>query len=127
MISTVCSVCSKTISQHEGDFPCKPPQLNVKDYKCRNNFVLIKIVKLDEQRGLVMPDTSIHGKEFHVMAKGPKVDNLQEGDKVLIVSRVEGDGSQVQNYYPLPNDKDYFVVDEKYLALVLWSKTKKEE
>ena len=41
-------------------------------YKPRNDYVLVKIVDLGETpSGIATPQTSIHGKEFHVLADGP--------------------------------------------------------
>jgi hypothetical protein len=127
--SMVCPTCKKTISTHVGDFPCKLPGPNVANYRCRNSYVLIKCVKLDQtSTGLAMPDTSIHGKEFHVTAKGPAVVDLEIGDKVMVTAdaRKTDEGDLTVSYYPLPNDKDYFVVDQKYVALILWSKKEKK-
>jgi len=124
-VLTTCPICKKTMGQHVGDFPCKPPGPNVANYRCRNDNVLIRCVKLDQTHaGLVMPDTSVHGKEFHVVAKGPNVVDLEVGDKVLVTADAKktDEGDLVVSYYPLPNDKDYFVVGQKYVALILWSK-----
>lgn len=82
-------------------------------FTVRNDFVLIRSVKLEEVRGLAMPDTAIEGKKFIVEAIGDKVENLKVGDSVLAVGNL---GTTV---FPLPNHKDLVVVRQEAVALIV--------
>ena len=83
-------------------------------YKPRNDYVLVKIVDLGETpSGIATPQTSIHGKEFHVLAVGPKVDGLKVGDKVLMLGKVNVE------YFQLPMAKDLIAIKQEHVVLVV--------
>ncbi len=77
----------------------------------RNDYVLVRVVQLEEWHGLVMPETSIQGKEFVVEGIGPHVEDLEVGDKVLMT------GNMGVTYYPIPNQKDLIITKQENVAL----------
>jgi len=86
-------------------------------FKCRNDFVLIRVVDVGmSEGGVAIPQISIQGKEFHVEAVGPDVNELEVGDKVMMI------GKQWNEYYPLPNCKDLLVIKQEFIVLVLEEK-----
>lgn len=79
----------------------------------RNDYVIVRRVMLGQTPGGVLtPDTSIEGVEHVIAAIGPKVENLNIGDKVLII------GTLGKDYGFLPNSKDLFVTKESNVVLV---------
>ena len=83
------------------------------NFRPRNDFVLIKIVDVGESPGgVAIPQISVQGKEFHVVATGPKVFDLHVGDQVLMV------GKQGIDYYPLPNSIDLLVIKQEHVVLI---------
>jgi hypothetical protein len=83
------------------------------NYRVRTNFVLCRIVKVEEVDGIAMPDQAIEGKEFHVVGKGRNVTDLEVGDKVLL------GGPRGSEFYPVPGKKDLVVVLEENVVLVI--------
>ena len=81
-------------------------------YLPRNDFVLFRIVNKRVVRGLLMPDASAQGQERVVVAVGPKVENLNVGDKVLVIGVVG------QDTVPLPSDPSLYLTRESNIALV---------
>lgn len=90
----------------------RPGQTSAVNMVPRNDMALVRIVDIGQARGIAMPEVSIQGKEFIVVAVGPKVEKLESGDKVLMIGNV-GD-----NYYPLPDCKDLIVIKETNCVLV---------
>ena len=83
-------------------------------YRPRGDFVLIRIVELGQTvSGIAMPQTAVQGKEFQVVAIGPQVDDLMEGDKVLMIGKLNTD------YFALPNSKELIVIKQEYVVLVV--------
>ena len=83
------------------------------DFRPRNDYVLIRIVELGQNpAGIAIPQISAQGKEFHVVAVGPDVEDLDVGDKVLML------GSKNTTYFELPNSKDLIVMKEENVVLV---------
>jgi len=82
-------------------------------FRPRNDFVLVKIIDLGvNEAGIAMPQMSIQGKRFEVVAIGPDVEDLHVGESVLMIGQV-GD-----NYYPLPNSKDLLVIRQENVVLI---------
>ena len=81
-------------------------------WKPRNDWCLVRIVDLGEVRGIAMPDTAIQGKEFVIVAVGEEVDDLEAGNKVLMM------GKQAVEFFPLPNSKDLIVIKQEHVVLV---------
>lgn len=79
-------------------------------YRPRNDNVIIRKVKRGKVRGLHMPDQSAEGVDFFVVAAGPKVEDLEAGDRVMIMGR------GTETYYPVPGEPDLIVIQEKMVA-----------
>lgn len=76
-------------------------------YKPRGDRVLIRRVQVGEtDSGIAVPDASIEGFYHVVEAIGPKVEELDVGDKVLLV------GTQNVHYAFVPNSRDLIVTRE---------------
>lgn len=90
-------------------------------YVPRNDWCVIAIRKVEVLEGAIaMPDTAQAGKEFIVVAVGPKVENLKQGDKVLMTGGSVGqDGAVEITFYPLPDRSDMGLVRERNVALVI--------
>lgn len=81
-------------------------------YVPRNNFVIVRLINIGRTRdGIIIPDVAKEGKELRVVAVGPKVESLKEGDSVLM--------SQHADTFPLPNESDLFAVKEETIAVVI--------
>ena len=82
-------------------------------YRPRNDYVLIKIIDLGKSKaGVLIPEICIEGKEFHVLAKGPDVQNLEVGDKVLCI------GKKGEDYGYLPARSDVFLTKQANCVLI---------
>lgn len=79
----------------------------------RNDQVLIRIVKVEQVRGLFMPEASMEGKQFHVVAAGPDVKDLKEGDAVFVK------GTPGKDIGLLPNDNSLMVTTQENVLLVM--------
>ena len=82
-------------------------------YRPRNDQVLVRIVPVEDVRGIKMPQVSIEGKNFRVEAMGPKVEGLSVGDHVLMIGR------KGTEYYPLPNCNDLLIIRQEFVALIV--------
>ena len=81
-------------------------------YIPRNAMILVRRVQLGQTpKGIGVPDTSIEGVEHVVVAVGKKVEDLKEGDKVLI------NGTIGQDYAFLPNSKDLIITHDNNIVL----------
>lgn len=79
----------------------------------RNDNVLVRIVEIGQNdAGIAIPQISIQGKEFRVVAVGKNVVDLEPGLKVLMIGR------QGTEYFPLPNSTDLIIIDQKNVVLV---------
>lgn len=78
----------------------------------RNDYVLVRIEKIDPGDGIAMPDTAIEGKRFVVAAVGPKVEDLALGDEVLMKGDMGVDCAQV------PRELNLVIIQEKNVLLV---------
>jgi NADPH:quinone reductase-like Zn-dependent oxidoreductase len=54
-------------------------------YAPRNDFVIVKVSKIKNVAGLAMPDIAKESEIYHVVAVGPKVEDLKVGDQVIMV------------------------------------------
>lgn len=82
-------------------------------YIPRNDFVLIRIIQLDESPGgIVLPQISLEGKQYVVEAIGPKVEDLQIGDRVLMI------GTAGEDYGYVPNRMDLLVIKQANIVIV---------
>ncbi len=82
-------------------------------YRCRNDFVLFRLVNRGQLRGVVMPDVAAEGKERVVVAFGPDVKDLEVDDRVLVIGQIGVDTIQ------LPNDRDLYMTKAANVALVV--------
>lgn len=88
-----------------------PEQFN---YRPRGAYVLISIQTVEKTSGgVAVPQWSIQGKEFIVIAIGPEVKDLNVGDKVLML------GKQDVDFFPLPNSSTLLVIPQGLVVLVL--------
>ena len=86
-------------------------------YLPRNDFVLVKkTVWGQTPSGIAVSQFSTEGVEYRVLAKGPKVEKLEIGDKVLFLGGPDdGNGAYVR----VPNEKDLLLMKEGNIILVL--------
>lgn len=87
------------------------------NFKCRNDCVLVRIVdkgKTDD--GILLPEISVQGKEFIIVSKGSKVEDLEVGDKVLLT------GLKNSTYFELPMCRDLILARECDVVLVVTPK-----
>lgn len=89
------------------------------DFKPRNEFVLLRKCDLGEERGIAIPDIAAQGKQCVVVAMGPDVNKKERPEELKIGDIVMTIGSIGDNYYPLPNDKDLMVFNERNIVLIV--------
>lgn len=100
---TVCTLCEK-VRDNTTDATGIAP---------RGDNVLVRVVQHGAHKGLAMPDRAVEGKEYVLMAKGPKVEELEIGDKVLMV------GTMGVDWDFLPSCKDLLVIKQGNIIVVL--------
>lgn len=82
------------------------------NWQPRNDYVIFRMVDTGVSLGgVAVPEISIQGKKFYVVACGPKVEDLDIGEEVLMTGREGFD------YFPLPNTKGMFLTQEKNVVL----------
>jgi len=82
------------------------------NWQPRNDYVIFRMVDTGvSPGGVAVPEISIQGKQFFVVATGPKVEGLDIGEEVLMTGREGFD------YFPLPNTKGMFLTQEKNVVL----------
>lgn len=81
-------------------------------FRCRNDNVLLRIINIGSVGSVLIPEISAAGKEFRVVAMGPKVEGLKLNDRVL------PSGSKGALYYELPFDKNLIIVRECDISIV---------
>lgn len=79
--------------------------------KPRNNCCVIQKRTVDKRGSMYMPQQSIEGMEFVVVAVGPKVKDLVQGDKVLCT------GVKGEDYAYLPGSNDLFIIKQENILL----------
>jgi hypothetical protein len=78
--------------------------------KTRNEFVLVKIItKGETTTGIALPDASQEGKDYIVMAIGPKVEDLDVGDKIMVI------GQANSTFAFLPSSNELFITSEAFI------------
>lgn len=83
-------------------------------FRPRNDYCLVEIVDVGEtSTGIAIPQISIEGKEFYVRAVGSEVDDLEPGDRVLMI------GKQGTEYFPLPRSNKLLMIKQEYIVLVM--------
>lgn len=80
-------------------------------YQPRNTLVLIQIINLGKVGNVAMPDIAEAGKKNIVEAIGPKVEDLQVGDDVLVV------GEEGKDFFFLPGTRRLLVTKEMNVVL----------
>ena len=86
-------------------------------YGPRADWVLVRVSRARDVKGLQMPQTAVEGKEFTVEAIGPDAlehGPLKVGDKVLMTGSKSG-----AEFYPLPNNHELILIRSEFVALVL--------
>lgn len=79
----------------------------------RNDYVIIEVVNRGETpSGISVSAYSLEGKDYFVHAKGPAVEHLEVGDKVLAI------GTLGEDYAYLPNSSTLFMVKQANIPLV---------
>lgn len=82
-------------------------------YKPRGDFVLFRAVKSGLHKGIAMPDSAAEDERYYVVAVGPKVEGLKEGDEVFALGRLR------ENWMLLPGTRDLVITRETNIALVI--------
>ncbi len=83
-------------------------------FRVRGDNVLVCIHNKGEVNGIAMPDVSIQGKEFLVVAKGPDVgEDLNVGDMVLML------GAKNVTYFEVPFEPKLIIIKQEFVVLVL--------
>jgi len=84
-------------------------------FKPRGKWVVIRRVVSDKTKGgIAVPSGSSEGNRFYVEAVGPDVGGLAVGNWIHVCAD-DGKGQ----VYPIPREKDLYIVNEKYLAIVV--------
>ena len=85
-----------------------------KTYIPRNDCVLLRLEHADLSKGgVVIPEKSSEGWKWSVVAIGPKVEDLEVGNRVEVCGEV---GKEIAR---LPGDEKLYVVREMYIILVV--------
>lgn len=80
----------------------------------RNDYVLLRLVEIDKtDGGVVLPERSNEAKEWHVVACGPKVTDLQPGDIVMPIGAMGEDIARV------PRSKSLYITREANILIVV--------
>lgn len=82
-------------------------------YLPRADFVLFRLVDRGELRGLLMPGISQQGKERIVVAVGPDVVGLKEGDRIYVI------GSIGLDVVALPNETDLLLTKSSNVIVTI--------
>ena len=78
----------------------------------RNDFVLVRLEKVEQVRGVAMPDIAVEGWKFIVEAVGTKdCTDLKLGDVVMI------NGIKGQHYSKVPNHPHLIIVRQECVIL----------
>ncbi len=85
-------------------------------FRARNSYVILRQVRLGRFGELAMPDQAAQGMKFVVTSKGPKVEDLEVGDEVMIC------GGKDQTYFDVVGSKDLIIIDERLVPYVVTRK-----
>lgn len=85
-------------------------------FRARNSYVILRQVRLGRFGGLAMPDEAAQGMKFVVTSVGPKVEDLAEGDEVMIM------GGRNENYFEVIGTRDLLIIDERLVPYVVTRK-----
>ena len=81
-------------------------------YRPRNERVILRRIQIGQTKaGVVLPDSAVEGKEYVVHAIGPKVEDLEEGDRVFIT------GVQNVDWAWLPGSHDLLIIHQMNVVL----------
>lgn len=92
-------------------------------FKPRGGLVILrKVVHGRTKSGLVVSPNSAEGIDYIVVEKGPKVEDLQVGDKVLFVSMGDGTSKKAVNWDYIPGFADLIMINEQHVVLKMEEK-----
>jgi co-chaperonin GroES (HSP10) len=78
----------------------------------RGDFVVVKIVpKGETASGIKVSESSLEGQDHIVVAKGPKVEDLEIGDVVMMTGRKDLDWSLI------PKQRNLMIIRESNIVL----------
>lgn len=81
----------------------------------RLSFVLIRrVTQTTNKMGIALPEKSEESRRYFVVASGPEVKDLKEGDEVIFASS-KGDIA----YWPLSNRENLILVRNDAIGLVI--------
>lgn len=80
--------------------------------RVRNDMVLIQVVDTGRLGAVLTPQKSAEGKEYHVELIGRKVEDLEVGEKVILIGNS-------QSLIMVPGDNTRFITAESNLLGVL--------
>lgn len=95
-----------------------PKERNLKVYQPRNNWVLIRQVRIDlTEGGIALSDNASEAYKHVIEAKGSKVEELEVGDEVqaLLIAQPP----EAQNFIPVPGEKLLIATKEVNVILVI--------
>lgn len=81
----------------------------------RNDFVLVREERVEEVRGVAMPEVSAEGKRYVVVAMGKDVKELSVGESVILNGQLNVHWSYV------PRHPDLIIVRQECVILVIES------
>jgi co-chaperonin GroES (HSP10) len=83
-------------------------------YTPRNDYVVLRRSNVGTTKsGIAVPNQSNEGRQYHVVAIGPKVEGLVVGDQVIFAATPDTMILQI------PNTDDLLLIRQKWLALIL--------
>lgn len=90
-----------------------PKEVNMSGYSPRNDYVVFKRVTIGHTpTGIAVGSSSQEGFRHYVIAIGPKVEGLDVGDEIQAIGKIGED------YAPLPNTKDLYIIKEQNIVLI---------
>ncbi len=82
------------------------------DLQPRGDFVIIRVVPRGETPGgIAVSESSLEGQDHIVVAKGPKVEDLEVGDVVMMTGQKNVDWSMI------PKQKALLIIRESNVVL----------
>ncbi|MDE2095623.1 MAG: hypothetical protein KGL39_00070 [Patescibacteria group bacterium] len=83
------------------------------NYRPRNDYCLVRYVDIGKTpSGIATPNSSIQGKKFFIEAFGPDVEDLQVGDRILMV------GTEKEDWAFLPNSRELLLIKQANIVMV---------